>query len=220
MTERRVEDPYPGYGGRPLPPLAAIAVAFLVASFGIGAWAFGSSSGGYEEVDKLASIKCLGCLGLDPVVPGFSEFWIDYPEKHSKEFQEVDHPQEVFDILEDENVDLYILFFWTQGCVPCAAQWKEMREEKIASGDEDGGIEGEKYAALRIISIDAADDPVGYYQTYVAPTGLENGVPMTTFIFQDSNGVINWYSHYGRMEIEPLESLITHVLYHEISSAE
>jgi hypothetical protein len=150
----------------------------LLISLGIGTWAFGSSSGGYEQVDKLASIKCLGCLGLDPVVPGFSEFWIEYPEDHVKEGQEVDHPQEVIDILDDEDVDLFILFF-----------------------------------------CDAADDPVGYYTTYVAPTGLENGVPMTTFIFRDNDGVIKWYSHYGRMELEAVDSLITHVLYHEISSA-
>lgn len=219
MNERNNEDPYPGYGGRSFPPLLSLGVAFIIIAVGIGALAFGSTRGGYEEVDKLASIKCLGCLGLDPVVPGFSEFWIEYPEDHNAKGSEVDHSQEVLSILDDDEVDLLILFFWTQGCVPCAAQWKEMREEDIASGEEDGGIEGEKYANLRIISIDAADDPVGYYRTYI-PTGNENGVPMTTFIFEDSDGIIKWYSHYGRMEIGPLESLITHVLYHEISSAD
>ena len=218
MIKKRAEDPFPGYGGRSIPPLLSVGVVIIVIAVGIGALAFGSTSGGFEEVDKLASIKCLGCLGLDPVVPGFSEFWVEYPEDHNDKGSEVDHPMEVHEFLGDENVDLLILFFWTQGCVPCAAQWKEMREEDIASGEEDGGTEGEKYASLKIISIDAADDPVGYYGTYI-PTGNENGVPMTTFLFKDSDGIIKWYSHYGRMEIGPLESLITHVLYHEISSA-
>ncbi|MGA1819710.1 MAG: TlpA family protein disulfide reductase [Thermoplasmatota archaeon] len=219
MTRRKIEDPYPGYGGRQIPPMLAIGIILILISVGIGTLAIGSRDGGYDEVEKLASIKCLGCLGLDPVVPGFSHFWVEYPPDHDKAGEEVDHPGRVQEVLDTDGVDLLILFFWTQGCVPCKEQWDEMVDEDIASGPEDGGIEGGKYKALRIISVDAAEDPDRFYPTYI-PTGIETGVPMTTFIFEDSDGVINWYSHYGRMEIEDLESLVVHVLYHEISSAE
>ncbi|MGA1848123.1 MAG: hypothetical protein ACMUHB_02170, partial [Thermoplasmatota archaeon] len=201
-TRRRIKDPYPGFGGGPFNPALALGMVLIALSFGIGAWALGSSDGGYDQVEKLASVKCLGCLGLDPVIPPFEGFWIEYPEGHAKDGQEVLHPEMVLETIDDEDVDILVLFFWTQGCVPCAEQWEEMVDEDIASGPEDGGREGPRFDRFIMISFDAAPtEGRDLYYTYRGPTGLETGVPMTTFIFRGPEGDVQWYSHYGKMEV-------------------
>ena len=206
--QRKVKDPFPGYGGKPPHPVLALGLALLALSFGLGAWAMGSGDGGYDEVEKLASVKCLGCLGLDPVIPPFEGFWIEYPDGHVNAGEEVVHPGSVTAAIDDEDVDIFVLFFWTQGCVPCAAQWEEMKEKGIASGHEDGGVEGSYYERFRMRSHDAAD-PGGreLFDTYI-PTGKETGVPMTTFVFRGPEGNVQWYSHYGRMELDDMMELI------------
>lgn len=218
MTKK---DPLPGYGGKPLSPLLSVAVILIAAGLGIGAWVIGSSEGGYEQVDKLASVKCLGCLGLDPVIPGFEKFWTVYPDDHNNAGQPVDHnvtaegSDTVHDIITytDPVVDIFVLFFWTQGCVPCAEQWEEMVDEGIASGPEDGGIEGDRFDDFKMISYDAAErDGRRLYNTYI-PTGDETGVPMTTFIFQGPDDEIRWYSHYGKMEIDDIHELVENIQY-------
>jgi|GEM_PF-964658 len=224
-----MKDPIPKFGGRTIPGTVLVIILPLLLLASGAAWYFASDGGGYREVDKLASVKCLGCLGLDPVVPGFSEFWTAYPEDHLHGGEEVPHPDIVIDTLDDDRYDLLILFFWTQGCVPCAEQWEEMVDRSIAAGPENGGHEGDRYEHVRIISNDAAEE-TGLYHTYT-PTGKETGVPMTTFLFRDAEGKILWWSHYGKMEIGDLEEMIESILdyikadrlkhdYDEISSSD
>lgn len=205
----KVKDPVQKFGGRPIPGMVLILLLPVILIGSGAAWYWSADEGGYENVDKLASVKCLGCLGLDPVVPGFSEFWIEYPDDNVKAGQEVKHPDITLDNIDEEETDILILFFWTQGCVPCAEQWDEMREENIASGDEDGGREGEKYEKLTIYSLDAAEE-MNVYRTYT-PKGTETGVPMTTFIFRDPDNNIQWWSHYGRMDLSDLENMIVEI---------
>ena len=205
--KRSVVDPIPKYGGRPMTGTAALIVALVALIGGAASLLIGSNSDGYDEVERLASIKCLGCLGLDPVVPGFSDFWVDYPSDHVRSGESVPHPEPVVEILADEEIDFLILFFWGPGCVPCDRQWEEMVDEDIASGPEEGGREGKGYQRMKLISVDSTHDPNGLYRTYL-PKGTENGVPMTTFMFTDGDGAINWWSHYGRMEIEDLLEMI------------
>ncbi|MDG6226000.1 MAG: hypothetical protein QCI82_10880 [Candidatus Thermoplasmatota archaeon] len=211
----RNRDPLPRYGSRP--GFNALVPIMLVALMtGAPALAVFSYSGGYSEVQRLATIRCLGCLGLDPQIPGFTSFWTEYPQGHIKKGEEVPHPRFVTQVLDSEEVDLLILFYWAQGCVPCSEQWDEMVEEGIASGPEDGGREGTKYAGLRLYSIDANEDPNGLYPTYI-PTGRENGVPMTTFIFRMDDDIIRWYSHYGKMEVDDVSGMMDRIMYGHIS---
>jgi hypothetical protein len=214
IAERRTKDPYPGFGGKPMSPVLALGVVLIALAFGIGAWALGSNDGGYDQVEKLASVKCLGCLGLDPVIPPFEGFWIEYPDDHVKEGQEVPHPELVLETIDDEDVDIFVLFFWTQGCVPCAEQWEEMVEEEIASGPEDGGREGPRFERFVMISYDAAEsEGRELYDSYI-PTGLETGVPMTTFIFRGPEDDIQWYSHYGKMEVSAFIELVEDIQFY------
>lgn len=207
--KRKVKDPVQRFGGRPLPGMVLIIILPLILIGSGAAWYWSTDEGGFEEVDKLASVKCLGCLGLDPVVPGFSEFWIEYPSDNEKAGQEVQHPDITLDNLADEDTDVLILFYWTQGCVPCAEQWEEMKHENIASGEEKGGREGTRYEKLTMFSLDAAED-TDVYRTYT-PKGTETGVPMTTFLFEDPDGNIQWYSHYGKMEINDVIEMIEEI---------
>jgi hypothetical protein len=205
-------------------------------SIGIGTFAIGTRNGGYEEVQDLASVKCLGCLGLNSVVPGFDGFWTVYPEGHEKEGEEVEHPELVTRTFDRDDVDLLILFYWTQGCVPCAEQWEEMKKEGIVSGEEDGGREGDKYPKTLIYSLDAGNfdeytvDHFGSEITFV-PNEMfwtyhingdpyYNGVPDTVFIFE-RDGEIYWYMHYGsKMELSEVDGMINKILYHEIAHAD
>ncbi len=210
MKQKR-KDPVRKFGGRSIPGIVLIILIPALLIGGGFAWFWSSDLGGFEEVRKLASVKCLGCLGLDPVVPGFSEFWVEYPGDHDRAGEDVDHSDKVISIIENDEVEILVLFFWTQGCVPCAEQWDEMVEKGIASGKEDGGIQGDRYDKFRMISTDAADDDDGFYVTY-RPTGKETGVPMTTFIFQDTDGSIKWWSHYGKMDIGPFMDIIEDIV--------
>lgn len=88
----------------------------------------------------------------------------------------------------------------TQGYVQCREQWDEVFDLDIASGPEGGRIEGGNCKTIRIISVDASDNTDRFYATFI-PTGLETDVPITTFNFENNDGVINWHSHCGRMEI-------------------
>lgn len=208
--KRKVKDPVQKYGGKRMKAPVLILLTLFILIAGSASWIYASDDGGFNEVRQLAKVKCLGCLGLDPVVPEFSEYWIAYPPDHKKANETVDHPEYVTDYLSDEDVHLLVLFFWTQGCVPCATQWKEMVDEKIASGPEDGGIEGDKYENLIMRSNDAAIE-TDLYHTYT-PTGKETGVPMTTFLFKNSGGDILWYSHYGQMEISDFKEIAEDIL--------
>jgi hypothetical protein len=236
MTNNERNDPYPGYGGKPISPLLSIGIILILISFGLGALAFGSQEGGYDEVKALASVKCLGCLGLNSVVPGFEEFWTDYPEGHEKEGQPVDHPDFILDAFERDDVALIVLFYWTPGCVPCAEQWKAMEKEGITSGPEDGGREGEKYQGMLLYSLNAAEFgsyEIDVYGTIysIVPNDLfwtyhyngdpyQNGVPDTVFIFE-RDGEIFWWMWYGKeMPISEVDGMITKVLYHEIAHAD
>lgn len=216
--KRKIIETTPRYGGKGLPGILAVVIPILVVIIASAAGIWASTEGGYDEIEGLASIKCLGCLGLDPVIPGFSGFWIEYPSRHNDVGDNVSHPEIVHEILDSDDTDLLILFFWAQGCEPCAAQWKEMEHENIGSGPEDGGREGDAYEGMRMISVDANNDDHGFYPTYI-PTGSENGVPMTTFIFKTNDGTVKWYSHYGQMDVDAVHDMITLVLYHEISHA-
>jgi hypothetical protein len=209
-------DSVPKKGGRPPGPLITVAIAAVALFGGISVALWASTGGGYDEVQRLASVKCLGCLGLDPRVPGFSEFWTVYPGGHIKAGQEVPHPALVRDILNESGTDLLIIFYWTQGCVPCAEQWEEMVGHGIAEGTEEDGKEGPEYSNMKLLSVDAAED-MELYRTY-RPKGTENGVPMTVFLFE-KDGDVNWYSHYGKMELKDVDGMINNILYHEISSA-
>ncbi|MEA3558703.1 MAG: hypothetical protein U9R75_05550 [Candidatus Thermoplasmatota archaeon] len=213
-SRRRGKDPFPGYGGKPMSPLLSIGVVLLAMGFGTGAWVIGSTEGGYDQVEKLASVKCLGCLGLDPVIPPFEGFWIDYPEDHEKKDEEVPHPEIVLTTIDDEDVDIFVLFFWTQGCVPCADQWDEMVEAGVASGPEDSGIQGSFFERFRMTSYDAAEiEGRELYGLYI-PTGKETGVPMTTFIFRGPHDNVQWYSHYGRMETEAMMEMVADIQFY------
>ncbi len=220
------KDPIQKYGGKPLPAIATLAVMVLMLAGGAGALVWGYLDEGYEEVEKLASVKCLGCLGLDPRIDGFSEFWDVYPEGHDKEGQEVDHKPTVLNSLGDEDVDITILFFWGPGCVPCAEQWEDMLDEEIASGAEDGGREGDAYDRLEMYSIDASRDDENLYWTYHFNGKKEyNGIPMTVFLFEGYDDIM-WYANYGKMDvhdmieiIENIEQIVLEIEYHDISHA-
>jgi hypothetical protein len=204
--KRNIKDPVQKFGGRPLPGIIMlILIPVLLVGSG-AAWYWSSDEGGFREVDNLASVKCLGCLGLDPVVPGFKEFWTVYPEDNVNAGQEVTHPDITHQVLDSDEYEIFILFFWTQGCVPCAEQWEEMKEKDIASGPEDGGREGPRYDKLRMICFDAAKD-TSIYRTYT-PKGTETGVPMTTFVFKAPEGGMHWWSHYGKMELDDVVEMI------------
>jgi len=228
---RKVNDPIPRRAGRPMNPFLPMAVAAVVVI--LCAPAFYLSSGeGYGDVKRLASVKCLGCLGLDPVVPGFKSFWTDYPSGHAKQGQEVPHPSVVLSALDRIDTSIVVLFFWTQGCVPCAEQWEEMREEDIASGPEDGGREGDRYDELTMFSLDASiTDPIDiefngtayptvpndlFWTYHYTGDPSANGVPATVFMFKKS-GTVNWYMFYGKMDIDVFEGMMTRILYHEIA---
>ncbi len=219
-------DPIPKYGGKPLPAIASIAVLMVMLAGGAGALIWGYMDEGSEEVEKLASVKCFGCLGLDPRIDGFSEFWDVFPEGHEREGQAVDHRPKVINSLSEEDVDLTILFFWGPGCVPCAEQWEDMVHENIASGPEDGGREGDAYEGLRLYSVDASRDSENLYWTYHFNGKKEyNGIPMTVFLFQGHDDIM-WYSHYGKMDIdevvqmiENIQQIVLKIKYDEISHA-
>ena len=211
---RRSKDPFPGYGGKPMSPLLSIGVVLIAAGFGIGAWVIGSTEGGYERVEKLASVKCLGCLGLDPVIPPFEGFWIDYPEDHEKNGEKVPHPEVVLSTIDDERVEIFVLFFWTQGCVPCAEQWDEMVEEGVASGPENGGKQGSHFERFRMTSYDASEEEGRELFDAYTPTGTETGVPMTTFIFRGPLGSVQWYSHYGKMEVKAMMKMVEDIQFY------
>ena len=215
----KVKETVPRYGGRPPSKILSVALPLVLILVSAGIWVYSTGEGGFSEVRGLGSVKCLGCLGLNPVVPGFEgEFSVEYPEDHVDAGGEVPHPEVVHRILDDPDWDMLILFFWAQGCVPCAEQWEEMAERDIASGPEDGGEEGDAFERVRIISVDANDDPNGFYRTYL-PTGKEDGVPMTTFLFKTEEGAVNWYSKYGPMDVDNVEGMINRILYEEISHA-
>jgi hypothetical protein len=173
---------------------------------------------------------------LNSVVPGFEEFWTVYPEGHEMEGQEVDHPDFISDALAREDVNLVILFYWTQGCKPCAKQWDEMREDHIASGLEDGGREGEKYPGVLLYSLDAAnfnkfDIEMNGVHYEIVPNEIfwtyhyngdpeKDGVPDTVFIFE-RDGEIHWWMWYGsQMPLSRVDGMITNILYHEIAHAD
>jgi hypothetical protein len=224
MTRAGVVDPIPRRGGGSprFNIIVWIAMVVLIVSAPFLLY-FSSSNGGFSEVKDLASIKCLGCLGLDPVVPGFKDFWTVYPEDHEKSGQEVQHPEFVRNALSMEGTDVLILFFWTQGCVPCAEQWEGMVEEGIASGPEDGGREGPKYDTLSLYSFDAAIDrevkvDLDGFEMKVVPNELYwtyhfngrpnyNGVPCTVFIYE-RDGTVHWFMFYGQMGISRDSSLL------------
>jgi hypothetical protein len=235
MTDEQRKDPFPGYGGKPISPLLSIGIVLILTSVGIGALAFGTREGGYDEVKALASVKCLGCLGLNSVVPGFSEFWTDYPDGHEREGEAVDHPDFILNAFDGDDVNLIVLFYWTQGCVPCAAQWKAMEKDGIASGEEEDGREGDKYQNMLMYSLDAGnfDDyeiDVHGEKYSVVPNELfwtyhyngdpyQNGVPCTVFIFE-RDGEIYWWMFYGKeMPISEVNGMISQILYHEIAHA-
>ncbi|MBN1389646.1 MAG: hypothetical protein JXA22_03280 [Candidatus Thermoplasmatota archaeon] len=234
MSGTEGRDPFPGYGGEHMPPLLAIGVSLMVLSVGIGIVAFGSRGGGYDNVEKLASVKCLGCLGLDPVVPGFNGFWTYYPEGHTREGEIVDHPEWMEEALARDDVELIILFYWTPGCVPCAQQWDEMRRAGLVSGEEEGGREGDRYQGVLVYSLDASEfDEVDLMlfddDVKVVPNDLfwiyhfngdpyYNGVPDTVFLFE-MDGQVHWFMHYGRMDASDVDGMITNVLYNEIAHA-
>ncbi len=224
------KDPIQKYGGKPLSAIATLAITVIMLVAGTGALVWGYLDEGYEEVETLASVKCFGCLGLDPRIDGFSEFWDVYPDGHEKEGQPVDHRPIVLNTLNDEDVDLMILFFWGPGCVPCAEQWEEMVEEDIASGHEEGGKEGDAYEGLRLHSVDASRDDENLYWTYHFNGKKEyNGIPRTVFLFNGYDDIM-WYSHYGKMDINEVAGMIKdiqqivleireHERYHDISHA-
>jgi hypothetical protein len=227
----RDRDPIPRKGGRPLSPFLPIAVAAVIVIMAAPAL-YLSSGDGYDNVERLASVKCLGCLGLNQVVPGFSGFWTDYPQGHAKAGEAVPHPAMVRDVVVGTG-GILVLFFWTQGCVPCAAQWENMLEEGIVSGEEDGGREGSAYPEMTLFSLDASiTDPVDldmngtvyslapqdlFWTYHISGKRTDNGVPVTTFMFE-SAGEINWWSFYGKeMKVDEFRNMMEQIRYHQIA---
>lgn len=156
---------------------------------------------------------CLGCLGLTPEHQHFDEFWIEYPPGHKDLFEpgtlnegEIpDHPQWILDRFEE--YDMVILFFWFHGCVPCRAQWDEMKEDGLVKGEEADGEMARYEDSVRFFSIDTIDssnNPGGIdggdlLRTYDAD-GVGAGAPTTVFLIEFDDGSIGWWSHDGRME--------------------
>ena len=223
-------DPIPKYGGKPLPAIATLAVIMIMLTGGIGAFVWGYLDEGYEEVEKLASVKCLGCLGLDPRIDGFSEFWREYPDGHENEGEAVKHKPTVKNAFDDGDISVVILFFWGPGCVPCAEQWEEMSALNISGGNEKGGREGDAYPELGLYSIDATNDKEDLYWTYHFNGKKEyNGIPMTVFLFRIGDDIW-WWSHYGKMDAKEVADMIENIPkirehlklsseYHDISHA-
>ncbi len=160
-----------------------IALAFFV-----GGWYTA-----YEKSADLNESTCLGCIALNPVVPSFSEFWVEYPEDYTHHGN-VTHPRWVIDELNKGKV--VMLFYWYHGCEPCARQWNDMKNMGIVEGSEsDGKMTGMYAENITLFTIDVINDEKKDTIKIYTPKG-DIGTP-TTVILTMKNGSILWYAFQG-----------------------
>jgi len=173
----------------------------------VGLLAGGVLGGAYVYVQDHSSVPCLGCLGLSPLSGEFEDWWIEYPEDHSKAGQEVGHPDWVLQELKEK--EMVLIFFWQVACGPCEDQWEDMKDEGLVSGTEQDG-ELEKYTD--IVSLYSLDIGKPNYRSALEtydPQGYNLGTPTTTFLVTLHSGEIGWYSYKGQMDADTVESILT-----------
>jgi len=176
-------------------------------------------SGGYAAYNKSKTLNesiCLGCIGLNPIVESFSEFWVEYPRGYGKEGN-VSHPQWVIDELNKGKI--VMLFFWYHGCEPCSRQWNDMLHAGIVEGTEENGKIGVAYKNnVTLLTIDTINserkDSIKLYN----PSKKEDYNP-TTAIITMKNGSILWYAFQGpadgsggRPSMRGLEEILNYAL--------
>ncbi|RLF47524.1 MAG: hypothetical protein DRN20_05850 [Thermoplasmata archaeon] len=164
-----------------------LSLTILLASLGLGA---------YRATREEGSIKCLGCLGMVPEVPGFNNWWINYPEGHVKAGQSVPHPQWVRSALEEKKVVL--IFLWEKGCTGCEEEWNDWQSYGLVSGSKNNPelLKYSEWVAFYSYDVHANDKGKNAVYTY-DPEGKNFGVPLTVFIVRLSDGRIGWWSCKG-----------------------
>jgi hypothetical protein len=95
--------------------LAALTLTFILATSILGPVA--SASGGAEHI----------------VGPGPGEWWIEYPDQHSKAGSAVDHPSWALDLLEEKPV---MMLIHRTNCPACVRQEADIKKVLAELGDE------------------------------------------------------------------------------------
>jgi hypothetical protein len=170
----------------------------FVGSLGVGAYTYAQQS---------SSIKCLGCLALTPIVEDFDDWWITHPATGAT----VDHPSWVRTDL--NNYEVVFIFLWSNGCLSCEAQWEDMKEYGLVTGEEDGGDIAKYQSTVSFYSLNAGDGTKGTnaISTY-DPNGGSYGTPTTIILTKLESGQIGWFSFEGwypsNLGAEDLDNLI------------
>jgi len=154
---------------------------------------FAGSYLSYERVEQLNETRCLGCIGMQPKVEKFKEFWIKYPKSFNREGLPL-HPSWIVNISKEKVV---MLFFWSPACKPCKEQWEEMKKVGLVEGSEENGRIGENFSYVALFSIDITSSEGNIIKIYT-PDG--NRVTPTTVILFEKNNTIYWYAFTGKAD--------------------
>ena len=174
-----------------------IAFVMFVGSIGLGAYTYAREEG---------EVLCLSCLGLDPVVPGFDDWWVNYPSSFEKAGSPVSHPSWVRDSL--RNYDVVMIFFWQPACDGCDEQWEDMKDDDLVQGTESSGSMDKYSSEVKLYSLDiqktnGRDAFDAYAQFRPKP-----GTPTTTFVIRLPDGSIGWYSHLNKMSAGEVDGML------------
>ena len=152
--------------------LAAVTLTFILATSILGPFASAESSAEH------------------PVGSGLEEWWIAYPDQHSKAGSAVDHPSWALDALKEKPV---MMLIHSSGCPACIKQEADINKVLEDLGDEVAYLDlstdsdGEKaWEGLDIY------DPKGGVMTYVPVTVFLTQVPES-----DGDAEISWHSAVG-----------------------
>ncbi|MCD6383725.1 MAG: hypothetical protein J7L88_04620 [Thermoplasmata archaeon] len=194
--------------------LILLGAAFLISAY---------NEGSLEKTKALVKVKCLGCLGLDPHRGGEVSFWVEYPKGYSggeswRVGKTPEHPDWILEELGGKRV--VVLFFWGEGCEPCARQWEGMRKLGFVTGEErDGSISPAYSENVSLYSMDAGVERYQrVYNVYLPPPGSA-GVPMTVVLTTSESGEVLWYSRVGYWEPKEVKEVVEGILAGEIVGA-
>lgn len=145
----------------------------------------------YGHIESLNTMRCLGCIAMEPKAIAFEEFWISYPGSY-KNSGIPEHPAW---IVNESRNNVVMLFFWGPGCEPCESQWEKMKRVNLVKGTEADGMISENYSYVSLFSINAPFDEKGDALKIYQQKG-EIETPTTVVLFERNN-TIYWYSFSG-----------------------
>ncbi len=170
----------------------------LVGSLGLGS---------YSYTQQSSSVKCLGCLALNPIIPDFEDWWVEYPSGHPNSGAAVSHPAWVKSDL--DKYDAVFIFLWSDGCLGCEEQWEDMKDQGLVTGEEDGGSLAKYKGRVILYSLDARDNSRGTNSISVYdPKGAQHGTPTSVFLVKLATGEIGWFAVEGQMPAASVDAIL------------